>query len=242
MQRTHIIATLESIRYIALRAAAASVACSLVTFIFATDILKFLQRSSGLKVYYFSLPEAFFARLDLSLFGGIFLSWPVIAYLFWHRAHKVFASGVSPGYGILVFSIFLFYAGSLFCFKFVLPSGIQFLISYGGGTIKPMISIHHFVFFAVSMIFAFGAAFEIPIVMIMLSKFGILTSRLLSRTRKYALLAIVAAAALITPTPDIYNMALLAVPMYILYESGILLVRIRERRSHARPANTGNAG
>jgi sec-independent protein translocase protein TatC len=92
-----------------------------------------------------------------------------------------------------------------------------------------MISTEHFVHFCTAMIFAFGAAFELPILMLALGKLRVVSSRTLSRTRRYAVLVIVIAASVITPTPDIYNMSLLAVPLYVLYEIGILLMRLGER-------------
>ncbi len=236
MRKHQIVLVLEHARAVTLKSITAVIICTFLTFFFAMDILRLLQRTSGLKIYYLSLPEAFFTRIDLSLLGGVFFAWPIIAYFLWRHIHDVFTS-VHLGHGILLFGIFLFYIGSLFSFQFVLPSGIQFLVSYGGSSIRPMISMHQFVFFAASMVFAFGIAFEIPIIMVTASKLGLVKSGLLSRSRKYAFLAIAAAAALITPTPDIYNMALLAIPMYVLYESGILLVKMREKRSYRHVGN-----
>ena len=127
-------------------------------------------------------------------------------------------------------SIILFYMGAAFCYLLALPSGITFLVSYQGGPLKAMISIQKFLFFCTAMIFAFSVAFELPLILLVLSTFGVVTGRMLSRTRRYAVLFIVIAAAVITPTPDVYNMSLLAVPLYLLYEIGIILIRIKESR------------
>jgi sec-independent protein translocase protein TatC len=137
-------------------------------------------------------------------------------------------------------SIFLFYLGSIFCYLVVLPSGISFLLSYQGGPIKAMISTERFVHFCVAMIFAFGGAFELPMLLLGLGKLGLVRSRTLSRTRRYAVLIIVIAASVITPTPDIYNMSLLAVPLYLLYEIGILLMRMAERGQPGKDGLTGS--
>ncbi len=115
-----------------------------------------------------------------------------------------------------------------------LPNGISFLISYEGGNVKAMISTDRFIHFCITMTFAFGAAFEVPVIMLVLGKLGIVRSKTLIRTRRYAVLIIAVAAATITPTPDLYNMSLLAVPLYILYEIGILLLRIGERSAGVR--------
>jgi sec-independent protein translocase protein TatC len=97
-----------------------------------------------------------------------------------------------------------------------------------------MISMHRFLVFCSAMIFAFGLTFEVPIVLLMLGKVGLVKSRTLSKTRRFAALFIVIGASIITPTPDIYNMALLAVPTYLLYEIGILLMKMNERKQGSR--------
>jgi sec-independent protein translocase protein TatC len=94
-----------------------------------------------------------------------------------------------------------------------------------------MISVEKFITFSAAMIFAFGITFEVPIILLGLNKKGLVKSKTLTRTRRYAVLLITIAAAVITPTPDIYNMMLLAVPTYVLYEIGILLMKISERRN-----------
>jgi sec-independent protein translocase protein TatC len=171
--------------------------------------------------------------VELALYGGVFFAFPIIIYLIWHELKG--ALGIKPifGYLFVFFAIVLFYGGSLFCYQIVLPSGIKFLLSYEGGTIRAMISVERFVLFCTAMIFAFGVTFEIPIIMMALGKIGIVKSRSLSKTRRYAILVVAIAAAVITPTPDVYNMMLLAVPMYILYEAGIILMKIVEKKDIA---------
>ena len=97
------------------------------------------------------------------------------------------------------------------------------------------------------MLFAFGVTFEVPIILLILNKLGLVKSRTLVRTRRYAILLITVASALITPTPDIYNMMLLAVPTYVLFEIGILLMKLSEKKSERMKRNdndeeTGEAG
>jgi sec-independent protein translocase protein TatC len=151
-------------------------------------------------------------------------------FLAWRQFRKALRQKMLHSYLFVAFAVFLFYLGSFFCYFVVLPSGIGFLLSYQGGVIKAMISTERFVHFCVTMIFAFGAAFELPILLLILGKLGVVTVKTLTRTRRYAVLAVVVAASVITPTPDIYNMALLGVPLYVLYEIGILLLWIGERR------------
>ena len=198
-------------------------------FFFSKKIILFLTHHVHVTLYYFNLSEVFFSSVEIALYTGIFFSVPVIAFLVWREFREALKARLLHGPLFVVSSIFLFYLGSVFCYLVVLPSGITFLLSYQGGAVKAMISTERFVHFCVAMIFAFGAAFELPILLLVLGKLGVVSSRTLSRTRRYAVLIIVIAASVITPTPDIYNMSLLAVPLYVLYEIGILLMRLAER-------------
>jgi len=164
------------------------------------------------------------------MYAGAFFALPVIIFFAWRELHGI--TGLKPAYGYLFvfFAIILFYGGSIFCYYVVLPSGIKFLVGYEGGAIKAMISVQRFAVFCAAMIFAFGITFEVPIVLLVLSKMGLVKSRSLTKTRRYAVLFITVAAALITPTPDVYNMMLLAVPAYVLYEVGIILMKIVEKK------------
>jgi sec-independent protein translocase protein TatC len=230
MERKKIIAFLTDLRGVMLKSLGVVVISGGISFIYAKDIIRLLLNVADLRVYYLSLPEVFYTTVDLALYGGVFFAFPIIIYLIWHELKGTL--GIKPIYGYLFifFAIVLFYGGSLFCYRFVLPSGIKFLLSYEGGAIRAMISVERFVLFCAAMIFAFGITFEIPIIMMALGKIGIVKSQSLSKTRRYAVLVVILAAALITPTPDVYNMMLLAVPMYFLYEAGIVLMRIVEKK------------
>lgn len=233
MEREKITSFLADLRRVVLRSLGVVVVSGIISFVYAKDIIRLLLRVANLQVYYLSLPEVFFTTVELALYGGVFFAFPIIIYLIWHELKGVL--GIKPIYGYLFvfFAVVLFYGGSLFCYQFVLPSGIKFLLSYEGGTIRAMISVERFVLFCTAMIFAFGVTFEIPIIMMALGKIGIIKSRSLSKTRRYAILVVIIAAALITPTPDIYNMMFLAVPMYILYEAGIILMKMVEKKDVA---------
>jgi sec-independent protein translocase protein TatC len=213
-----------------LKSLGAVVISGIISFIYAKDIIKLLLKVAGLEVYYLSLPEVFFTTVELALYGSVFFAWPIIIYLTWREFRGTLGIKSIYGYLFIFFAIVLFYGGSLFCYQFVLPSGIKFLLSYEGGAIRAVISVERFVLFCTAMIFAFGITFEIPIIMMALGKTGIVKSRSLSKTRRYAALVVTVAAALITPTPDVYNMMLLAVPMYILYEAGIILMKLVEKK------------
>lgn len=235
MERERIALLLRASKKFIYKALIVIAAAGFLSFFYSKGLLSLLLKKADIKIYYLSLPEVFLSSIELSIYAGLFFAIPVVIYLAWHEFHSATGIKAVQGYMFIVAVIILFYVGSLFCYSIVLPSGIKFLIDYGkGNNIMAMISMQRFVVFCSAMIFAFGLTFEVPIVLLMLGKVGLVRSKSLTKTRRFAALFIVIGAAIITPTPDIYNMALLAVPTYLLYEIGILLMKINERRQGIR--------
>lgn len=231
MEREKIIAGLTGARNVILKSLAFVAAAGIVSFVYSKDMLHFLIRATGIKVYYLTIQEVFLTTVQLSIFAGIFFAFPVIAFLIWHEMRNIYKMRRIHVFFLIVSAVLLFYGGSLFCYKIVLPSGVKFLVAgYESAVLKAMISVERYLVFTTAMIFAFGITFEVPLILLALGKLGIVKARMLVRTRRYAILGIVVASALITPTPDVYNLSLLAVPMYVFYEVGILLVKISEKK------------
>jgi sec-independent protein translocase protein TatC len=230
MEREKLFLVLNGLKRFVLKAVIVVVVAGTVCFIYFKEILNILLKTVGIQVYYFTFPEVFFSSVELAIYGGVFFSLPFVILLLWDEFKGV--TGLKPLEGCLfvAFSILLFYAGSLFCYGIVLKSGIKFLLGYEGNNLKAMISVEKFLKFSAGMIFAFGVTFEVPIILLALNKSGLVKAKTLTRTRRYAILLITIASALITPTPDVYNMMLLAVPTYVLYEIGILLMKMSERK------------
>ncbi|MEN6616956.1 MAG: twin-arginine translocase subunit TatC [Syntrophorhabdus sp.] len=233
MQREKMIAILTGLRSVIVKSLIAIALAGTGSFFFSRQMLRFLVGASGIKLYYLTIQEVFFSTVHLALFAGIFLARPLMFFLAWNEMKHLY--GIKPLYGILlvVAAICLFYGGSIFCIKIVLPSGIKFLVSdYESTSLKAMISVERYLIFCMTMILAFGSTFEVPLILLALGKLGIVKAGMLVRTRRYAILAIVIIAALITPTPDVYNLSLLAIPMYIFYEIGIILVKMVEKKKN----------
>ena len=170
--------------------------------------------------------ERFWMHIKISVVGAIILSLPVILYQAW----KFVAPGLFPnekrylGPFIVASSIF-FIIGAAFCFFVVLPFALGFLLEYKMDQtqdLKTLISIGEYINFTLKFILSFGAVFELPIVILFLTKTGIVTPVVLSKNRKYAVLIAFILAAILTPTGDAFNLMLMAVPILILYEIGIL--------------------
>lgn len=231
MEREKIIGALTGVRRVFLKSLAFIAAAGIVSFIFSKQMLHLLVKATGIKVYYLTIQEVFLATVQLALYAGIFFALPVIMFLAWHEMKDLYRIKRVYGYLLVFAAMVLFYGGSFFCFKVVLPSGIGFLVTgYESEALKAMISVERYLTFSAAMIFAFGITFEVPLILLALGKLGIVKARMLVRTRRYAFLGIVIVSALITPTPDVYNLSLLAVPMYIFYEIGIVLVKMVEKQ------------
>ncbi len=170
----------------------------------------------------------FLAHVKLAFFAAVFLLMPYLMTVFWKAIGKPFAVGGGVLTIFIIATCLLFYAGSLFCYFVTLPFGIKFLLGFGSEELRPVISVSRFVNFVTIFILAFGIIFELPIFMVFLCKVGVVSRKFFEKHRRYALLAIAVAAAILTPTPDVVNMALMGVPLYMLYESGIItLVLLR---------------
>jgi sec-independent protein translocase protein TatC len=185
------------------------------------------SQNSELSLVFLTPAEAFWMHLKISFICGIILTLPVFFYEIWRF--------ISPGllshekkYALpfIFISTLLFLIGTFFCFIIILPFAINFLLTYKTQNLTPMLSVGHYVDFCLKFILAFGAIFELPIVIIFLTKLGLVTPHFLARHRKYAILIAFIIAALLTPTPDAFNQLLMAVPIIVLYEVGIITSKL----------------
>ncbi|HLA00974.1 MAG TPA: twin-arginine translocase subunit TatC, partial [Thermodesulfovibrionales bacterium] len=126
-----------------------------------------------------------------------------------------------------------FIVGAAYCFFLVLPFAMGFLLTYKTESMIPMISVEKYVDFCLKFILAFGAIFELPIVIVFFTRMGFVSPKTLAKHRKYAILLAFVVAAILTPTPDVFNQTLMAVPIIVLYEIGILVSRIFVRKKTA---------
>jgi sec-independent protein translocase protein TatC len=201
--------------------------CStLAIFFLSPQLLHFVQSHLAEKLYFFSVAGPFLAHVKLALFAALYILMPWFAVVIWRALGRPF--GVSGGqlFFFIFFTCLLFYAGTIFCYYITLPFGINFLLGFSSEELKPVISVSRFVNFTTIFILAFGLIFELPIFMVFLSKVGVFKRSFYEKNRRYALLLIAIISALLTPTPDIVNMLLMGGPLYLLYESGILILRV----------------
>lgn len=231
MNREEIFRTLGYLRKNLLQMVAVVVLLGAILYPFSRTLLRYLHQSLQDDLVAYGIPEAFLALLKLTLYASLFLSIPAIFYYVWRSFASLFQSkGLKSSYAVLLTAIFLFYLGACFCYFVTLPFGIRFLLSYQSAHIKPMISIGKFVSFCTGFIFAFGLIFELPLILALLSYLNAVHASFLTRNRRYAILLIAILSAVLTPTPDFFNMTLMGGPLYLLFEAGVILVKVIERK------------
>lgn len=200
-------------------------ATTLLSLPFASHLLKILKYpASGVieKLVFFSPEEAFMIYMRIGLLCAFIFSMPVILYQFWGFCAPAMDERVRERSFSFIFYCFLsFLAGSLFAYFVLLPPALKFLISFAKDDLQPMISAGKYISFVTGIIFASGLVFQMPILSFLLTKLGIINARSLRKKYKYAVVMIVIVAAVITPTPDAFNMSFLALPMLALYELSI---------------------
>jgi sec-independent protein translocase protein TatC len=242
MNRNEIFQALVLLRKGLLQIIAAIVLIAVGLFPFSKTLLRHLYRTNlRVDLVAFGIPESFLSLLKLTLYASLFFSVPIIFYQIWKSFAPLFRlKGLKSETPILLISIFLFYLGAFFCYFVTLPFGVQFLLGYQSAHIKPMISVGKYVSFCTFFIFGFGLTFELPLILALLSYINVVKVAFLTRNRRYAILLIAMMAAFITPTPDVFNMALMGGPLYLLFEIGVILAKIIERKRTVKVLSTGN--
>lgn len=174
------------------------------------------------KLIFTGLPEAFFTYLKAAFLSGVMLASPVILYEFWMfiapGLYKTERRMLTP---IIILSSIFFICGALFGYFIVFPIGFKFFLSFSNENIQALPSMREYLSFASKLLLAFGLAFELPIVITFLARLGIVTVDFLRKNRKYAILLIFVASAILTP-PDVASQVLMAVPLMALYELSII--------------------
>ncbi|HEX7340572.1 MAG TPA: twin-arginine translocase subunit TatC [Rhodanobacteraceae bacterium] len=171
----------------------------------------------------------FITPLKLALYTAVFVSMPMIVYQLWaFISPGLYKSEKRLARPLLVAAVLLFYLGCAFAYFLVLPAAFRFLTSVVPSGVEMMTDINHYLHFVTLMFFGFGLCFEVPVVVVVVASLGLVDIHKLRSWRRYALVGAFAISAVVTP-PDATSMFLLAVPMYLLYELGLVAVRVLVR-------------
>ena len=214
--------------------------------IFKVMMLPLLQAlPEGEHLIYTGLPEAFITYLKVGLWGGIILAMPVIFHQLWgFVAPGLYRNEKRYAVPFVVFATLLFLVGGGFGYFVVFPFGFKFFLGFSDETIRALPAIKEYFSLALKLLFGFGLVFQLPLVMVFLAKMGFVDAGLLARGRKWAVMLVFVAAAILTP-PDVISQILMAVPLMFLYEVSIILVRLivrKKKREAALAEETGETG
>jgi sec-independent protein translocase protein TatC len=224
--------TLEKYRNEILRMFVMILAITTAVYFNSGLIIDILSKSlNNLPLFFFTPMDGFIIKMKISAISGILLSLPiVICRIVFLTSDRISKKNRKLIYFVICpFSVLFFIFGALFAYKIALPTTIEFLISSGDKFMKPTLSGRSYFSFVTVFIAAIGGVFELPLVFVALSRIGIVTYKLLSSKRKIAMFLIIIIAALITPTPDIFSLIIVSLPMIVLYEISIWWILILEK-------------
>ncbi|PKP21057.1 MAG: twin-arginine translocase subunit TatC [Bacteroidetes bacterium HGW-Bacteroidetes-21] len=182
--------------------------------------------SFDLSIVNLTLTGQFMKHISISIYAGVILSSPYILWEFW----RFIKPALKPkerrytNYALLI-CIFLFLAGVLFSYFVIVPLTVNFLATYVlSDAIKNTISLDSYISTVTTLTLIMGVVFELPIIMYMLARFGIITKGFLKKKRKYAVVIVLIAAAFITPGSDAFSLVLVSLPLYVLFEVSVWVI------------------
>jgi len=229
---------LEELRDRLVRCMVAVLICTAGCYAFAGELFAKLMeplivvlQPTGGSLIYTGVTEAFFTEMKVALIAGLFVASPYVFYQLWmFIAPGLYEDERKYMIPIAIISAICFVSGALFGYYIVFPFGFDFFMGYASDFVKPMPSLAEYFSFSVSMLFAFGLVFELPLFILFLARLGMVTHVSLRKHQKYAVLGSFIVAAVLTPGPDAISQLLMAAPLCLLYEVGIWVAYLFGKR------------
>jgi len=210
--------------------------CFVVAFSYSSFLIDWFKRPFEDDLIFYAPAEALFASIKVSFLAAVVMSVPVILHQFWKFIEPALLKG-EQRWAIPLFCLGLgcFLLGLVFCNLIILPLVINFFVTFGlDRSLTPELAVGTYIDFNVKFLLAFGFAFEIPLVLTLLARVGYIEPGLLIRYRKHAAMVALILSAVITPDATLFTMLLMAIPLMVLYEFGIIGAKM-----FGRPAQQG---
>lgn len=228
---------LEEFRWRIIKSAAGVIIGGIIVGIFINWImdnvllLPAMKTTPPLKLQNIKPFGQFSLYMEVIIVGGMILSIPNIIYQFWKFIEPALKPSESKYIkSIVIFSSFCFLSGITFAYYVLLPTALEFFANFGSAVISNNIAIDEYFSFIISTMLAAGVVFELPMVSFFLSKIGILKPEFMRKYRKHAVIIILLAAGILTPSPDVTSQLLLALPLFILYEISIIICKLSVKK------------
>ena len=239
MQEAPLVEHLEELRARIIRALLAWLVGTGIAWTFRVQLLEILKypldvatkvRGIEADLYQQTITEGFIVSLKIAAFGGLILAMPFIVYQVW----AFIAPGLYPHERRLAIPFILgagfsFAIGVVFSYYVLLPFAVPFLLGFLGDQVVPLLTIDKYMSQVLMYMTVVGLMFELPVLSYLFTKLGLLNWQFLAKNRRIAIIVIVTLAAVITPTADPFNLALLSVPLLLLYEVSIWVSRVAGR-------------
>ncbi len=220
---------LQALRKVLLVSMAAIIIGFLVVFfLWSSRLVQWVTEplaEEGIQLIYTEVAEAFSAQTKMSLIAGAVLGSPVVfGSIWWFVRPALHKRERKAALVYLTAALVLFVLGVLFAYRFVFFLAVNFFVTMGDNMATPMFSLGKYVSFLFAFLVPFGIMFELPVLVVWLSRLGLVTAQQLVRARKYIILAVFTAAAILTP-PDVVSQCMLAFPLLVLFEVSVLCAR-----------------
>lgn len=204
---------------------------SVIGFRLADDVRRLLLLPAGqIKLIYTNPAEALIVNIRVAILIGIILAMPMFIAQFLAYVLPALYKNEKKVFIPMVFAIFfMFIIGVLFSYKVVFPFTIKFFLQFASSDLLPMFTITEYISFAIKFLVLFGTIFQLPLLFIVLGSMNVVDASMLAKSRKYIIIIIAIISAIITP-PDVISQLMVLVPLCILYEIGILLVKVVQFR------------
>ena len=205
-------------------------AASGVSYNFVEEIIDIISAPAG-KLYFLNPAEVFFSYIQVAVCTGVLVTLPIICYEIWGFVRPaLMPSERAAVFWLIPTAVLLFYAGLAFSYYAVFPAAVLFFMGFATASLQPMFSLSSYLSFFIAFMLPFGVVFELPLVLFFLAKMGLITSAFLKSKRRVLIVVAFIFAAVVSPTTDVFTQVMIAVPMIVLYEASILLVRFILRK------------